>query len=144
MFDALFSPQSIKIIFCFSLSFDDFSRKWNVPVHRFLHKHAYVPLQTNLNMSKWWASFLTYTISSLLHELVFWIMLGHGPHGYMFALQMMQIPLIRVAKAMNSFLPEFISNLTFWTFMTLGPVFLAVSYARSHENQMTEKEGAGW
>ena len=50
--------------------FADFSRKWNRPVHLFLHKHVY---QEAINEYKWKpqsARHLTFLLSALCHEFL--------------------------------------------------------------------------
>lgn len=53
-----------------STSWDEFSRKWNKPVHAFLLRHVYAPTIMGYGLSRTWAMFLTFLLSACVHELV--------------------------------------------------------------------------
>lgn len=53
-----------------STSWDEFSRKWNKPVHTFLLRHVYASSRTGLRLGRWGATFFTFLLSALCHELV--------------------------------------------------------------------------
>jgi sterol O-acyltransferase len=53
-----------------STSQDEFSRKWNKPVHNFLLRHVYAPLITSVGFSRTQALFATFLLSASAHELV--------------------------------------------------------------------------
>ncbi|KAG6919522.1 hypothetical protein DXG01_005112 [Tephrocybe rancida] len=53
-----------------STSWDEFSRKWNKPVHTFLLRHVYAPTILGYGLSRTWAMFLTFLLSASVHELV--------------------------------------------------------------------------
>ncbi|RKO91459.1 MBOAT, membrane-bound O-acyltransferase family-domain-containing protein, partial [Blyttiomyces helicus] len=53
-----------------SVTFDEYARKWNKPVHEFLLRHVYNEGLTTYKLSKTNATFLTFFLSSCLHELV--------------------------------------------------------------------------
>jgi sterol O-acyltransferase len=53
-----------------SISFDEFSRKWNRPVHTFLLRHVYATTISSYKFSKFSAAFVTFLLSALVHELV--------------------------------------------------------------------------
>lgn len=74
-------------------SMDVFSRRWNKPVHSFLLKHVYASSIAGWGINRKLAMFLTFLLSSLLHELVMAIVSGKV-RGYLFAMQMAQLPLI--------------------------------------------------
>lgn len=89
---------------------------------------------------------LTFLISSLLHELVFLVMLGHGPYGYIFIMQMMQIPLIWIRKgaekvpgSFTARIPPVIWNMAFWACLTMGPTLIAVGYVKEHVQDMVSE-----
>lgn len=75
---------------------DVFSRRWNRPVHSFLLRHVYASSIT-AGMPRSAAIFITFLLSSLLHELVMAIVSGKI-RGYLFAMQMAQLPLIAVSQ----------------------------------------------
>ncbi|KAJ3205587.1 hypothetical protein HDU67_008768, partial [Dinochytrium kinnereticum] len=80
-----------------SSSFDEYARKWNKPVHEFLLRHVYGDTIANLKFSKTNATFLTFFLSSCFHEIVF-VVTAKRIRMYMFMLQMLQIPLIYIAR----------------------------------------------
>lgn len=53
-----------------STSWDEFSRKWNKPVHTFLLRHVYAATILSYRLSKTSAMFLTFLLSACAHELV--------------------------------------------------------------------------
>lgn len=53
-----------------STSWDEFARKWNKPVHTFLLRHVYASSRTGLRLGRWGATFFTFLLSALCHELV--------------------------------------------------------------------------
>lgn len=53
-----------------SISFDEFSRKWNRPVHTFLLRHVYATTISTYKLSKFSAAFVTFLLSALVHECV--------------------------------------------------------------------------
>lgn len=115
-----------------STSYEDFARKWNVPVHRFLRFHVYLQTIRSFNLSKSQASILTFLVSSIFHELVMCVMLGSGPYFYLFFLQMLQLPLIWIGSLPVIQRHPAMANLAFWVSLTMGPPLLTVAYAREH------------
>ena len=53
-----------------STSWDQFSRKWNKPVHTFLLRHVYASTMSGFKLSRTSATFVTFLLSALCHELV--------------------------------------------------------------------------
>ncbi|KAG8710121.1 hypothetical protein FRC09_000293 [Ceratobasidium sp. 395] len=53
-----------------STSFDEYARKWNKPVHAFLLRHVYQASLSSKRVSRSSATFLTFLLSALVHELV--------------------------------------------------------------------------
>ena len=53
-----------------STSWDEFSRKWNKPVHAFLLRHVYAATITSYRVSRTTAMFVTFLLSACAHELV--------------------------------------------------------------------------
>lgn len=49
-------------------SFDEFSRRWNVPVHSFLLRHVYTSTIDNYRFSKFRAAFVTFLLSAVSHR----------------------------------------------------------------------------
>lgn len=78
-----------------STSWDEFSRKWNKPVHTFLLRHIYASSISGWHVSRSTAMFITFVMSALAHELVMavvtkkirWvtsIQLGHETFHFLF------------------------------------------------------------
>ena len=51
-------------------SWDEFSRKWNKPVHTFLLRHVYASSISSYKLSRSSAMFFTFLLSAAVHELV--------------------------------------------------------------------------
>ncbi|KAL9937539.1 hypothetical protein V8E36_003948 [Tilletia maclaganii] len=107
-------------------SMDVFSRKWNKPVHSFLLRHVYASSIT-AGMPKRQAMFVTFLLSSLLHELVMAVVTGKI-RGYLFAMQMAQLPLIVIGQIPFIRQNEFLGNLIFWIGLMVGFPLLNILY----------------
>ncbi|KAJ3097739.1 hypothetical protein HDU96_000284 [Phlyctochytrium bullatum] len=114
-----------------SCTFDEYARKWNKPVHEFLLRHVYGDTIANLKLSRTNATLLTFFLSSCFHELVF-VVTGKRIRMYMFMLQMLQIPLIYVARIPWVHRQKTLGNMIFWFGLFLGPPLLGVAYCREH------------
>jgi hypothetical protein len=73
----------------------EFSRKWNIPVHNFFHRHVYGA--TRGHMSRPTATALTFLISALAHELVM-ACITKKVRGYGFVAMMLQLPIVMVQR----------------------------------------------
>lgn len=95
-----------------SKSMDEFARNWNRPVHQFLLKHVYAST-IQVGAPKSVAIFFTFLLSSLMHELVMAIVTGKI-RGYLFLMQMAQLPLIVLGQ--TKFIKDSPArgNLLFW------------------------------
>ncbi|GAA6001509.1 hypothetical protein JCM5350_007426, partial [Sporobolomyces pararoseus] len=80
-----------------STTFDEFSRKWNVPVHTFLLRHVYSSTMTAYKFSKFQAAFVTFFLSACVHELVMAVV-TKKIRMYLFMSQMAQLPLIIIGR----------------------------------------------
>ncbi|TPX42209.1 hypothetical protein SeLEV6574_g05707 [Synchytrium endobioticum] len=114
-----------------STTFDEFARKWNHPVHEFLLRHVYLESITTYKLSKNSATLLTFFMSSCLHELVL-VVVGKRIRMYLFALQMLQIPLIYLGRIPAVRKQKTLGNVLFWVSMFLGPPLLTVGYCVEH------------
>ncbi|KAJ1993875.1 Sterol O-acyltransferase 2 (Sterol-ester synthase 2) [Dimargaris cristalligena] len=112
-----------------STSFDEYSRKWNKPVHYFLLRHVYLYSIDMYRFSRTSATFLTFFMSSCLHELVMAMVVGRI-RMYLFLLQMAQIPLIYLSRLPWVKARPLLGNAFFWLGMISGPPMLAVLYCR--------------
>ncbi|KAK3137308.1 hypothetical protein QOZ80_5BG0450630 [Eleusine coracana subsp. coracana] len=97
---------------------DEYWRKWNMPVHKWIVRHVYFPCMRN-GISKEVAVFISFFISAVLHELCvavpcrilkFWAFLGI----------MLQIPLIILTSYLkNKFRDTMVGNMIFWFFFCI-------------------------
>ena len=110
-----------------STSMEEFSRNWNRPVHHFLLQHVYVSLIFRAGMSKSSASVFTFLLSSVFHEIVMIIVSGKI-RGYLFAMQMSQIPLIMMARLEFIRSRPALANCLFWMGMVIGLPMLNILY----------------
>ncbi|KAK4521061.1 syntaxin binding protein 1 [Mucor velutinosus] len=112
-----------------SVTFDEYARKWNKPVHHWLLRHVYAISMDNYKISKKSASFVTFLFSSCLHELVM-VMLTRKLRMYLFFLQMSQVPLITLGRQPFIKNNPTLGNVIFWVGMFLGPPLLGILYTR--------------
>ncbi|CAO0799819.1 unnamed protein product [Mucor circinelloides] len=112
-----------------SITYDEFARKWNKPVHHWLLRHVYAQSIESYKLSKTNATFVTFLLSSIFHELVL-IIVTHKIRLYMFFIQMLQLPMIVIGR-MPLFRKRFwLGNSFFWLCMLFGPPLLGILYCR--------------
>ncbi|CAO3649248.1 unnamed protein product [Cunninghamella echinulata] len=112
-----------------SVSYDEFARKWNKPVHHWLLRHVYTQSIDSYKLSKMNATFITFLFSSCLHELVL-VIVTRKVRLYMFALQMFQIPLIMLGRKPFIRNRYWLGNTVYWFSMMVGPPLLGILYCR--------------
>ncbi|XBW38099.1 hypothetical protein QEN19_003690 [Hanseniaspora menglaensis] len=116
-----------------SVTWDDFSKYWNVPVHKFLLRHVFHALK-NLKDEKTGQKklttnssiFITFFISSIFHEMAMF-MLFKKLRYYIFCMQMLQIPLTYMHYKLLKNYPV-IANISFWFSICVGPSLLCSLY----------------
>ncbi|KAJ2697284.1 Sterol O-acyltransferase 2 (Sterol-ester synthase 2) [Coemansia sp. IMI 203386] len=123
---------------------DEFSRKWNRPVHMFLARHIYMPVRENWKPAEYSSVLLklrksvpssvaamaaTFFFSSILHELTIVVACHRWNHGMFFFSQMMQIPLIICSERVKWFKEQqALRNWAFWLAMVVFQPFLLCMY----------------
>ncbi|KAG0079457.1 hypothetical protein BGZ93_006478 [Podila epicladia] len=109
------------------ISFDEWARKWNKPVHHFLLRHVYDSSIESFHLSKSNAALATFFLSSCVHELVMMVV-TRKVRLYLFVLQMFQLPLIWMGN--NKYIRERprLANAAFWLGMFCGPPLLGIAY----------------
>lgn len=112
-----------------STSWDQFSRKWNKPVHTFLLRHVYASTMDGLQLSRTSATFVTFLLSACCHELVMAVV-SKKIRPYLFLMQMVQLPMIAVGRMPIMRRNKTVGNLFFWIGLMMGFPFLAVCYLR--------------
>lgn len=112
-----------------STTWEEFARKWNKPVHHFLLRHVYQYSIESYKLSKRDATFMTFFLSSLIHELVM-VVVSKKIRMYLFFLQMLQLPLIWLSKLPIIKEKKWLGNAFFWFGLFLGPPLLGILYCR--------------
>lgn len=108
-------------------SWDEFSRKWNKPVHTFLLRHVYASSISQYKLSRNSAMFFTFLLSAAVHELVMAIV-TKKIRMYLFTLQLAQIPLIAVGRMPVIKRNKLFGNIVFWLGLYAGFPLLCVAY----------------
>lgn len=114
------------------ISFYDFSTRWNIPVHKFLQKYIYRHLIHEEKYPKRLAMTVTFLFSSVLHELIMFVMIGPGKYifTFLFVYQMLQIPLISLVVGTGWAKKNAkLANWVFWVMMVIGIPTVVLSYA---------------
>lgn len=110
-----------------SLTWDDFARDWNVPVHRFLLRHVYHSSMSVFNVRKQNATLITFFLSSLVHEMVMACM-TKKIRAYLLCSQMLQLPLVMLMRMRFFKRNPVVANVFFWFGIFVGPSFICLSY----------------
>ncbi|KAJ7066541.1 MBOAT, membrane-bound O-acyltransferase family-domain-containing protein [Mycena amicta] len=110
-----------------STSWDEFSRKWNKPVHTFLLNHVYASTMASYRLSRGAAMFITFLLSACVHELVM-VVVTRKFRFYIFLMQLIQIPLIMVSRLPVIKQNKLMGNMVFWLGLFAGFPLLCVGY----------------
>lgn len=110
-----------------SISWDQFARDWNRPVHLFLLRHVYHSSISTFRVSKTSATLITFGLSALVHELVMWCIFKKL-RGYLMLMQMMQLPLVSLSRVRWLKGRKTLGNLMFWMGICSGPSLLCSLY----------------
>lgn len=95
----------------------EFSREWNIPVHHFFRRHVYSASRPFIGKN--WATFVTFAISAVGHELVL-AAITKKIRGYGFLCQMCQLPIVAIQKTEWVKGRKLMNNICFWISMILG------------------------
>lgn len=109
-----------------STSFEEFNRKWNRPVHFFLHKHIYLECIYRHGWSEHWARALTFVFSAACHEIIM-ASICRNVKPYLMGLMMVQIPLVLVQRLLKR---SMLGLYVFWGGMILGLPLLLTMYSK--------------
>ena len=110
-----------------STSWDEFARDWNRPVHNFLLRHVYHSSISSFKLSRSTATLVTFLLSACVHELVMWCIFKKL-RGYLMGMQMMQLPLVSLARTKWMRGRKTLGNVMFWVGIFTGPSFLCSLY----------------
>ncbi|KAK8048712.1 MBOAT family protein [Apiospora phragmitis] len=109
------------------VSWDQFARDWNRPVHNFLLRHVYHSSISSMRVNKYQATLITFFLSACVHELVMWCIFKKL-RGYLLILQMCQLPLVALSRSRWLKNKKTIGNMTFWVGIFTGPSLLCSLY----------------
>ncbi|KAJ8121192.1 hypothetical protein ONZ43_g2295 [Nemania bipapillata] len=110
-----------------SVSWDQFARDWNRPVHNFLLRHVYHSSISSMRVNKHTATLITFFLSACVHELLMWCIFKKL-RGYLLAMQMCQLPLVRLSRTRWLRDKKVLGNAIFWTGILTGPSLLCSLY----------------
>ena len=110
-----------------SVSWDQYARDWNRPVHNFLLRHVYHSSISTFRLSKTSATFITFLLSALVHELCMAV-LFKKVRGYLFTMQLLQMPLVMLSRTKLLKGRNILGNVIFWLGLFVGPSFLTSLY----------------
>ena len=105
----------------------EFARIWNVPVHNFLLRHVYHSSVSALDFKKAQAQLATFLLSSVIHELVMFVIFQKF-RGYLFFLQMSQLPLVMLSNTKFMKGKKVLGNVICWVGFVSGPPLICTLY----------------
>lgn len=110
-----------------SVSFDQYARDWNRPVHNFLLRHVYHSSISFFHLSKMQATFFTFLLSAIVHEVLMFCIF-HKVRGYLFTFQLTQLPLAAFMKTRWMKEKHTLGNVIFWFGLFIGPSVITSLY----------------
>jgi sterol O-acyltransferase len=125
------------------VSWDQYARDWNRPVHKFLLRHVYHSCISTLRVGKNTAMIITFFLSACVHELIMWC-LFKKLRGYLLAFQMCQLPvslpthqlpsdinphqLVQLSRTKPFRGRKLLGNIVLWFGLSVGPSILCSLY----------------
>jgi sterol O-acyltransferase len=110
-----------------SVTWDQYARDWNRPVHNFLLRHVYHSSISTFRLSRTAATFVTFLLSALVHEMMMAIIFKKV-RGYLFWMQLLQMPLVTMSRSKLMKERVVLGNIIFWIGLFVGPSFLTSLY----------------
>lgn len=110
-----------------SIDWNEYARDWNVPVHKFLLRHVYHSSISAFKVPKTLATFLTFFLSSIIHELSMYVIFKKI-RFYLLLLQMSQLVLVQVSKTKWMKDKYILGNCIFWFGIVFGPSLMCTMY----------------
>ncbi|RLV90151.1 Sterol O-acyltransferase 2 [Spathaspora sp. JA1] len=105
----------------------EFARLWNIPVHKFLLRHVYHSSISSFKLNKYSATLFTFILSSLIHELVMYVIFGNL-RGYLLFFQMSQLPMQLIAQLKFFKSRRLLGNILCWVGFISGPSIICTLY----------------
>jgi hypothetical protein len=113
-----------------STSFEEFSRKWNKPVHEFLLRHVHIESQVSLGLGRGLSTIVTFIYSILAHEILLLNMFGIF-RPYLGVLSLFQIPLWPLMRS-HFITNKLFGNVIFWASLMVAWPLILVLYCRDY------------
>ncbi|KAF2269132.1 MBOAT-domain-containing protein [Lojkania enalia] len=110
-----------------SVSWDQYARDWNRPVHNFLLRHVYHSSISAFHLTKMSATLVTFLLSAIAHELLMFCIFKKV-RGYLFVFQLSQIPLAMLSKTKLLKGRDTLGNIIFWFGLFIGPSLITALY----------------
>ncbi|GJC85302.1 sterol O-acyltransferase 2 [Colletotrichum liriopes] len=110
-----------------SVSWDQYARDWNRPVHNFLLRHVYHSSISSMKVNRHTATLITFLLSACVHELVMWCIFKKL-RGYLLVMQMCQLPLVQLSRTRWLKGRKVLGNIIFWFGLFTGPSLLCSLY----------------
>ena len=111
-------------------TFEEFSRKWNKPVHEFLLRHVMVDSHVVLGISRRNAAIFTFLVSIVLHEILVTAILSRFT-PYLAYFSLLQIPLLSLMRS-PVFKGAWLGNISFWSSLLLGLSLIVSLYFKEY------------
>ncbi|CAI4058584.1 hypothetical protein SUVZ_03G1080 [Saccharomyces uvarum] len=109
------------------VSFEEFSRIWNVPVHKFLLRHVYHSSMGALHFSKSQATLFTFLLSAVFHEIAMFAIFKEV-RGYLFLFQLSQFAWTALSNTKFLRSRPQLSNVVFTFGVCTGPSMIMTLY----------------
>lgn len=110
-----------------SVDWNEYARDWNVPVHKFLLRHVYHSSISAFKVNKTAATFFTFFLSSIIHELAMYVIFKKI-RFYLLLLQMSQLSLVQLSKTKWMKGKNVLGNCIFWFGIVFGPSLMCTMY----------------
>ena len=109
------------------VNWGEFSRIWNIPVHKFLLRHVYHSSISAFQLTRGQATFMTFFLSAIFHELAMYVIFKRL-RFYLFFFQMLQLPLVALSNSKLLKDRPIFGNVFFWIGICLGPSIMCSLY----------------
>lgn len=110
-----------------SVDWNEYARDWNVPVHKFLLRHVYHSSISAFKVKKSLATFFTFFLSSIIHELAMYVIFKKI-RFYLLLLQMSQLSLVQLSRTKWMRDKYVLGNCIFWFGVVFGPSLMCTMY----------------
>eukprot|EP01128_Nolandella_sp_AFSM9_P001109 TRINITY_DN11226_c0_g1_i1.p1 TRINITY_DN11226_c0_g1~~TRINITY_DN11226_c0_g1_i1.p1 ORF type:complete len:440 (-),score=59.38 TRINITY_DN11226_c0_g1_i1:94-1380(-) len=103
-------------------------RTWNFPVHSWIKRHVYHPVEA-LGLGKNWAAFASFFVSAFFHEYILSMPFGQVKLWAFFGI-LIQLPAVYLTRPLKHY--HYAGNILFWISIVVGQPFIAMLYYRAY------------